>query len=158
MFYINAPRKLSLSHLAKTGWAPGSGWGTEEELRVWLSTLACVRLKQLCVSVTCNDSLPSVLGTLHLSLHHAGNLEGDEHKEAVQKPSLNSKVPAKEGFTRGWQWGAWPTAGLRGVLSVSLRWEGRSRAGNVFFSPNFCALVEKAMAMHSGTLFILLLE
>ena len=68
---------------------------------MWLSTLACVRLKQLCVSVTCNDSLPSVLGTLHLSLHHAGNLEGDEHKEAVQKPSLSSEVPAKEGFTRG---------------------------------------------------------
>lgn len=69
--------------------------GTEEELRVWLSTLACVRLKQLCVSVTCNDSLPSILGTLHLSLHHAGNLEGDEHKEAVQKPSMSSEVPAK---------------------------------------------------------------
>lgn len=35
-------------------------------------------------------------GTLHLSPHQAGNLEGDECKGTVQKPYTCSEVPAKK--------------------------------------------------------------
>lgn len=55
-------------------------------------------------------------GTLHLSPHQAGNLEGDECKRTVQKPYTSSEVPAKkEGSTSGRQWRGWPTGQLREV-------------------------------------------
>lgn len=134
MFYINAPRKLTLSLLAKTGWAPGSGWGTEEELRVWLSTLACVRLEAaLRIS---NVHWQPPICSLELFIWAFIRLEiwKEMNARGCSKATHELRNTCRKGSTLGRQWGSRPTAELREVGPGSVGSNRRSGTGNALSS------------------------